>query len=351
MDGKAQESGKSFAWVRTLNGDFDMERSETGKRDSLTGVLKKNIAEAQIVSALNRNRAGTLFLCDVDDLKKINDRYGHQAGDECLKETARILEYMIRSNDILGRHGGDEFLIFMPDCNDIRTASEFCRRIEKRFRMNKENSRLSYSVTAVCAVWQPGDTCRKLLGHAVEELEKRNTAPGTPAVRKKEEKDSYAKDARRVRNELIEQIRKPGAYCQDYETFKGIYRFLERGIIRSGQKACVILITVVSGQGESLLPGEKDILMERLGEDIGTTLRLGDVYTRYSSSQYLILVIDTTEGQADLIVNRIRNRFLANNRENNILVHNCYELQPARIGEPKGQDAQHGREGGAENGG
>ena len=344
MDGKPQESGKAFAWVRTLNGDLDMERSETGKRDSLTGVLKKNIAEAQIVSALNRNRAGTLFLCDVDDLKKINDRYGHQAGDECLKETACILEYMIRSNDILGRHGGDEFLIFMPDCNDIRTASEFCRRIEKRFRMNKENSRLSYSVTAVCAVWQPGDTCRKLFERAGEELKKRKMALGLPdaaqkEVQKEEEKNSYIKDVRLVRKELDEQIRKPGAYCQNYEIFKGIYRFLERGIIRSGQKACVILITVVSGQGESLMPNEKDILMERLGEDIGITLRIGDVYTRYSSSQYLILVIDTTEGQADLIVNRIKTRFLANNRDNNILIHNCYELQPARIGELKAQEA------------
>lgn len=316
-----------------------MERSEKENRDSLTGVLKKNVAEAQMATVLNRNRAGTLFLCDVDDLKKINDRYGHQAGDECLKETARILEYLIRPNAILGRHGGDEFLIFMPDCNDIGIASEFCKRVEKRFRVHKENSKLPFSVTAVCAVWQPGDTFRKLFERAGEELEKRKLDLGLAAVRKNAGKDSYGKDVRRVRSELIEQIRKPGAYCQDYETFKGIYRFLERGIIRSGQKACVILITVVSGQGESLLPGEKDILMERLGEDIGIMLRIGDVYTRYSSSQYLILVIDTTEGQVDLIVNRIKNRFLANNQENNILIHNCYELQPARIGELMEQDA------------
>lgn len=316
-----------------------MEQSETGKRDSLTGVWKKKIAEAQIVSGLHRNRAGALFLCDVGDLKKINERYGHQTGDECLKETARILEYMIRSNDILGRYSGGKFLIFMPDCNDIRIASEFCKRIEKRFRANKEKSKFSYSVTAVCAVWQPGDTCRKLFERAGKELEKRKIAFGLSAGREKEEKDSYIKDVRRVRSELIEQIRKPGAYCQDYETFKGIYRFLERGIIRSGQKGCVILITVVNEQEKSLLPDEKDILMERLGEEIGNTLRIGDVYTRYSSSQYLILVIDTTEGQADLIVNRIKDRFLANNRENNILIHNCYELQPARIGELMGQDA------------
>ncbi len=145
--------------------------------------------------------------------------------------------------------------------------------------------------------------------------------------------DQYIKDANRVRKELIEQIRKPGAYCQDYDTFKGIYRFLERGIIRSGQKACVILITVVNEQGESLLPHEKDVLMERRGEKIGATPRIGDVYTRYYSSQYLILVIDTTEGQADIIVDRIKGKFLADSPGNNILIHHCYELQPARVGE------------------
>lgn len=48
-------------------------------------------------------------------------------------------------------------------------------------------------------------------------------------MQKKEKKDAYIKDVRQVRRELIEQIRKPGSYCQDYETFKGIYRFLEWG--------------------------------------------------------------------------------------------------------------------------
>lgn len=311
----------------------DGKKPGAEERDSLTGILKKNIAEARIASGLNRNRAGTLFLCDVDDLKKINDQYGHLAGDECLKETARILLYMIHPEDIFGRSGGDEFLIFMPSCREERNAQEVCQRIEKRFRANKRKNKISFSVTVVYAVWKPGDTCQKLFARADEELRERKAGVHMSGAQKKESADHYIKDVRRVRRELIEQIRKPGAYCQDYEAFKGIYRFLERGIIRSGQKACVILITVVDRQGGSLLPSEKDVLMERLGDDIGETLRIGDVYTRYSSSQYLILVIDTTEGQADLIVGRIKSRFLADSQGNNILVHNCYELQPARIGD------------------
>ena len=70
--------------------------------------------------------------------------------------------------------------------------------------------------------------------------------------------------------------------------------------------------------------------MKQLGKDIGITLRIGDVYTRYSSSQYLLLVIDTTEEKVDRIVERIRERFLDGRQGEDVLIHHCYELQSAR---------------------
>lgn len=319
------------------------KQAEMSELDYLTGIWKKKAAEVRITSAMNRNRRGALVLCDVNRLKQINDQYGHLAGDECLKEVAQILAYMIREEDILGRCSGGDFLIFMTNCQEIQQAEEICRRIENRFHMNggKGKNKIALSVTAVSAVRQPGDTFRSLLERAEAELQKRKKASNNRSGEKSSGEDHYIKDARRIRKELIEQIRKPGAYCQDYETFKGIYRFLERGIIRSGQKACVILITVVDEQGRSLQPGEKDAQMERLGEDIQSTLRIGDVYTRYSSSQYLILVIDTTEGQGDRIAGRIRERFLTGSMGNDILLHHCYALQPARILELAEQDNSH----------
>ena len=97
--------------------------------------------------------------------------------------------------------------------------------------------------------------------------------PAVPALTKAQEEtrapkarsgDNYQKDVRQVRNDLMEQIRVPGAYCQDYDTFKSIYRFLERGIIRGGQKSCVILLSVTDEEGRSIAPDKKDRLMERL---------------------------------------------------------------------------------------
>lgn len=317
--------------IQKSSGKSSKKKPNGNDLDYLTGIWKKDMAEMQIMSKINKGRRGTLFLCDVDYLKRINEQYGHLSGDECLKQVAQILSYMTCSEDILGRRGGDEFIIFMPECKDARQAQNICGQLEKRFRTNRGKGRISFSVTVAYALWESGDTCQKLIERAEAELARRK-AELNIHEQQEEKKDHYIKDVRLVRKELIEQIQKPGAYCQNYETFKSIYRFLERGIIRSGQKACVILITVVDEQGESLLPHEKDVLMERLGKDIGDTLRIGDVYTRYSSSQYLALVMDTTEGQADIIVDRIKNQFLAGGGGKDVLIHHCYELQPARIG-------------------
>lgn len=311
------------------------KQSKSKEWDKLTGILKKSVAEMRIAAWLSGNQSGTVFLCRIDNLKRINERHGHLAGDECLKEAVKILAYMIHSGDILGRNSGNEFLVFMPRCGNEEQAQAMRERIENRFKADnakrKEKVGIPCLVTVVYAVWKPGDTCKSLLGRAGEELEAQKAMEYLPEERGEKRKDHYIKDVNRVRNDLSEQIRKPGAYCPDYETFKGIYHFLERSLIRSGQKACIILITVVDGQGRSLPPHEKDFLMEELGENIGSTLRIGDVYARYSSSQYLILVIDTMENQADIIVGRIREKFLEDGRGNNILVHHCYELEPARL--------------------
>lgn len=305
-------------------------RPKEGELDRLTGILKKSVAEMRIASFLGRSQGGTLFLCNVDQLKRINEQYGHRVGDECLREAAQILRYMIGSDDIPGRRGGDEFLIFMSRCQDEEQAQAVCRRIEKRFSDRKG---VPFSVTVAYALRQPSDTCKSLFCRASEELERCRVARCQSEEQGGKRKDHYRKDVVRIRRELNEQIQNPGAYCQDYETFRGIYRFLERGLVRSGQKACIILITVVDEQGESPLPHEKDMLMEKLGETIGAMLRIGDVYTRYSSSQYLLLAIDTAEGQTDVIVDRIRERFMEDSRGNNLLIHHCYELRPARVEE------------------
>ena len=319
------------------SGERHRNTANAKSRDSLTGVLNKNTAEEQISSRLREKQGGTLFLCGVDGIKRINEQYGHLAGDECLKQAARILSFMIQPKDILGRRSGDEFVVFMPDCQDAQRAEAYAQRINNRFSTSRdrENKKVPYSMTVV---WALHDGCipGALFERADAEMRRRRAEQELSGGRERKERNHYTRDIRQVRKELLEQIKRPGAYCQDYETFKGIYRFLARGIIRSGQKACVILLTMVNEEGGTPLLQEKDMLMEQLGETIGDTLRIGDVYTRYTSSQYLLLVINAEKCQADLIAQRIRERFLARRHSNDVLIHRCYELEPAQIGEMAG---------------
>jgi diguanylate cyclase (GGDEF)-like protein len=91
-----------------------------GLRDSLTHILNRvaffEIFEREVARA-RRNRASlSLIMCDIDHFKRINDKFGHLAGDAVLRETAKRLRMSQRASDAVARYGGEEFVILAPDC-------------------------------------------------------------------------------------------------------------------------------------------------------------------------------------------------------------------------------------------
>lgn len=82
--------------------------------DHLTGVFNRRGFEERIAGRLGKG-GHALLLCDIDKFKSINDQYGHDVGDIVLKVVARQLELSLRAGDILGRMGGEEFAVFLPD--------------------------------------------------------------------------------------------------------------------------------------------------------------------------------------------------------------------------------------------
>jgi diguanylate cyclase (GGDEF)-like protein len=88
--------------------------------DPLTGLYNRRLAEDRIAAEVSRSsRYGqplTLLAVDVDNLKQINDTFGHAAGDQVLKEFASRLSSVIRLSDLAARMGGDEFLVLLPAC-------------------------------------------------------------------------------------------------------------------------------------------------------------------------------------------------------------------------------------------
>lgn len=104
--------------------------------DPLTGVLNRRGFEDQVSMLLRRNRRGTtsLALCDIDNFKNINDSHGHDVGDKVLREVGQLLRASARKRDIVGRLGGEEFAVLLPD-TDAREAHECAERL----RMAIEN--------------------------------------------------------------------------------------------------------------------------------------------------------------------------------------------------------------------
>lgn len=91
---------------------------EIASRDGLTQLYNKVGTEQRIKEWLHsdRTKAGGVFMMmDVDYFKQINDTYGHAVGDRVLYKVGHLLKSSFRENDIVGRIGGDEFLIFMKE--------------------------------------------------------------------------------------------------------------------------------------------------------------------------------------------------------------------------------------------
>jgi len=100
-------------------------------RDELTGVLNRRgflqIANNEMARANRYHHPVGMILLDMDYLKKINDSYGHIAGDIALKEIAKFCTMNIREHDVLGRWGGDEFAILLPESNRESTVQMAAR--------------------------------------------------------------------------------------------------------------------------------------------------------------------------------------------------------------------------------
>jgi diguanylate cyclase (GGDEF)-like protein len=94
-------------------------------RDTLLALLEK-----EFIRARRNSKAISLVMLDLDDFKQVNDRFGHQKGDDVLYHIGNIIRESIRGMDIGGRYGGEEFAIILPE-TDIRSAVGTAERLRK----------------------------------------------------------------------------------------------------------------------------------------------------------------------------------------------------------------------------
>ncbi len=143
--------------------------------DELTGLPNRRSLLDLLDFELKRARRFytplSIALLDLDDFKQINDRYGHLIGDEVLKEMARVLRSCLRSTDIVGRFGGEEFMIIMP-ATSFKTAVKVMERVREAVEHTFFEPVGSVSISIGVTELREEDSAQDLITRADENLYK-----------------------------------------------------------------------------------------------------------------------------------------------------------------------------------
>lgn len=153
----------------------EVERLESmAMRDALTGVYNKISTASVICKYMEEHREGThvLLMIDIDDFKKINDKYGHMKGDSVL---TKVIDEIIRifPKDIIGRIGGDEFVVFLGNIESMEKIICVARELQERLRVNytEDNTHINATASIGLAIYpKDGNDYTTLLEHADEAL-------------------------------------------------------------------------------------------------------------------------------------------------------------------------------------
>lgn len=144
-----------------------LEQAST--RDFLTNAATRERLEEEARRWMNFCRRQSLPLClvfvDVDDLKRINDRYGHTMGDTALKEVAKIMQNQLRNSDTIARWGGDEFVILLPNVT-LQNAVFLLDRVKSAVCQMRLEGNVSVSCSFGLVQMKPESTYTQMLAEA-----------------------------------------------------------------------------------------------------------------------------------------------------------------------------------------
>lgn len=145
------------------------------RTDDLTGLYNRRHIfvelEREFERALRYKRPLSGMMVDIDDFKKINDHYGHLMGDRIVRTFAKILEDSVRTIDILGRYGGDEFLLILPE-TPLDEARYVAERIRKNVNSYRENVTGEFaSLTVSIGLVEFDEACRKDKSLFIEKID------------------------------------------------------------------------------------------------------------------------------------------------------------------------------------
>jgi diguanylate cyclase (GGDEF)-like protein len=190
------------------------DRSDESNRimaalDPLTGVANRrsliSALDRDVSRAIRMHQPIALMMVDIDHFKHVNDRYGHPAGDEVLCSVVSVLRQRVRAQDLVGRYGGEEFMVLLPDTDLAgaeQLARELCKAVEESRCLAQGAGPEGVEVTVSIGVFgghlESGDSWDMLIAAADRALYE-------------------AKNNGRNRVEVATSLRRPGAHLAGQE--------------------------------------------------------------------------------------------------------------------------------------
>lgn len=169
-------SDKNLITAVTVRADRFRALSMLIRQDSLTGLLNHIAFKLRLEGELDRSRREgqpiSLAMLDIDYFKKINDTYGHPMGDRVIQGLAQLMSKRLRKFDILGRYGGEEFAVAMPNTQPV-VAIDIMNELRERFgKLRFESGQGEFTCTFSCGVAHAllSDTMASLVNAADEAL-------------------------------------------------------------------------------------------------------------------------------------------------------------------------------------
>lgn len=166
---------KGFGYVQNINEEKvkHLELIYKSEHDALTTLCNKVTTEMSIKSFLSNreaeNQQHAFLIFDIDYFKPINDNFGHAFGDVILAQVAKKVKKLFREGDIIGRIGGDEFVVFMKNVHDtniaLEKAAEICATVRESYRQKGKVYNISSSI-GISLYNQHGITYQELYEHA-----------------------------------------------------------------------------------------------------------------------------------------------------------------------------------------
>lgn len=151
-----------------------------GQEDTLTQVRNRRYFDEEFTRELERAERQqeplSCLFADIDYFKNINDAYGHQAGDRCLRLVAQQITRELRKTDLLARYGGEEFAALLPCCSEdmaVSTAERVRLAVANHPLLVAEDESIPLTISVGLSTWQPGEYRADNLSQVGEQLLKR----------------------------------------------------------------------------------------------------------------------------------------------------------------------------------